>query len=162
MGRTFAADITLGVAAALSGDSDGATDASEVEGFAATLAATVSVSRRRVKRAVPALYRAELRAAFFTAARLATSSGTSADRGLAGLPITGRAREIMAAAGLGDAVFAEVDPNPTEINLADTGLTEHAGCPVREGEKWVATQWMREGVNTKETWMLFDPQGGRL
>ena len=48
----------------LSGDSDGATDANEVEGFAATLAATVSVSRRRVKRAVPALYRAELRAAF--------------------------------------------------------------------------------------------------
>ncbi len=40
------------------------------------------------------------------------------DRGLAALPITARAREIMAAAGLGDAVFAEVDPNPTEINLA--------------------------------------------
>jgi len=40
------------------------------------------------------------------------------DRGLAGLPITLRAREIMMAAGLGDAVFAEVDPNPNEINLA--------------------------------------------
>jgi len=40
------------------------------------------------------------------------------DRGLAALPITARAREIMAVAGLGDAVFAEVDPNPTEINLA--------------------------------------------
>ena len=40
------------------------------------------------------------------------------DRGLAGLPITVRAREIMAAAGLGDAIFAEVDPNPNEINLA--------------------------------------------
>ena len=40
------------------------------------------------------------------------------DRGLAGLPITGRAREIIAAAGLGDALFADVDPNPNEINLA--------------------------------------------
>ena len=40
------------------------------------------------------------------------------DRGLAGLPITSRAREIMAAAGLGDALFADVDPNPNEINLA--------------------------------------------
>jgi len=40
------------------------------------------------------------------------------DRGLAALPITTRAREIMAAAGLGEAMFAEVDPNPNEINLA--------------------------------------------
>ena len=40
------------------------------------------------------------------------------DRGLVTLPITVRAREIMAAAGLGDAIFAEVDPNPNEINLA--------------------------------------------
>ena len=40
------------------------------------------------------------------------------DRGLASLPITAHAREIMAAAGLGDAIFAEVDPNPNEINLA--------------------------------------------
>ena len=40
------------------------------------------------------------------------------DRGLASLPITAKAREIMAAAGLGDAIFAEVDPNPNEINLA--------------------------------------------
>ena len=40
------------------------------------------------------------------------------DRGLASLPITAQARAIMAAAGLGDAIFAEVDPNPNEINLA--------------------------------------------
>ena len=40
------------------------------------------------------------------------------DRGLATLPITERARGMMAAAGLGDAIFAEVDPNPNEINLA--------------------------------------------
>ena len=49
------------------------------------------------------------------------------DRGLAGLPITGRALEIMAAAGLGDALFAEVDPNPNEINLAEGVAAYQAG-----------------------------------
>lgn len=49
------------------------------------------------------------------------------DRGLAGLPITGRAREIMAAAGLGDALFANVDPNPNEINLAAGVAAYQAG-----------------------------------
>ena len=49
------------------------------------------------------------------------------DCGLAGLPITDRAREIMAAAGLGDALFAEVDPNPNEINLAAGVAAYRAG-----------------------------------
>ena len=49
------------------------------------------------------------------------------DRGLAGLPITGRAREIMAAAGLGDALFADVDLNPNEINLAAGVAAYQAG-----------------------------------
>ena len=40
------------------------------------------------------------------------------DRGLAGLPITVRALDILEAAGLGRALFADVDPNPNEINLA--------------------------------------------
>ncbi len=40
------------------------------------------------------------------------------DRGLASLPITGRALDLMDAAGLGRALFAEVDPNPDEKNLA--------------------------------------------
>jgi hypothetical protein len=41
----------------------------------------------------------------------------------------------------------------------DTGLTEHSGCPVFEGEKWIATTWMREGVSTQHTWESFDPSG---
>ena len=49
------------------------------------------------------------------------------DRGLAGLLITGRAREIMAAARLGDALFADVDPNPNEINLAAGVAAYQAG-----------------------------------
>lgn len=40
------------------------------------------------------------------------------DRGLASLPITTHALEILEAAGLGRALFSEVDPNPNEINLA--------------------------------------------
>ncbi len=40
------------------------------------------------------------------------------DRGLAPLEITGRARDILDAAGLGRALFAAVDPNPNEKNLA--------------------------------------------
>ena len=43
------------------------------------------------------------------------------DRGLASLPITLQTLDIMDAAGLGRAMFADVDPNPNEINL-DAGL----------------------------------------
>lgn len=39
------------------------------------------------------------------------------DRGLASLPITHATLDLMEAAGLGRALFAEVDPNPTEINM---------------------------------------------
>ncbi len=40
------------------------------------------------------------------------------DRGLANLPITAHALDLLEKAGLGRAVFSEVDPNPTDINLA--------------------------------------------
>ncbi|MCP4765825.1 MAG: iron-containing alcohol dehydrogenase [Gammaproteobacteria bacterium] len=40
------------------------------------------------------------------------------DRGLANLPITQNARALLEQAGLGGAMFAEVDPNPNENNLA--------------------------------------------
>ncbi len=43
------------------------------------------------------------------------------DRGLAGLPITQNALDLLDAAGLGRALFAEVDPNPNEVNL-DAGV----------------------------------------
>ncbi|WLR91190.1 iron-containing alcohol dehydrogenase [Shinella zoogloeoides] len=41
------------------------------------------------------------------------------DRGLSTMPITQNALAILEAAGLGRAMFAEVDPNPTDRNLAD-------------------------------------------
>ncbi|TVR50293.1 MAG: iron-containing alcohol dehydrogenase [Rhodobacteraceae bacterium] len=39
------------------------------------------------------------------------------DRALATLPITAQALDILNAAGLGRAMFSEVDPNPTEANM---------------------------------------------
>ena len=40
------------------------------------------------------------------------------DRGLATLPITASTLDLMASAGLGRAIFSDVDPNPNEHNLA--------------------------------------------
>jgi alcohol dehydrogenase len=40
------------------------------------------------------------------------------DRGLAPMAITARALDVLDAGGLGRALFAEVDPNPNEVNLA--------------------------------------------
>ena len=37
----------------------------------------------------------------------------------------------------------------------DNGHTEHSGCPLREGSKWVATQWYREGVSEERGWETF-------
>ena len=46
------------------------------------------------------------------------------DKGLAGLPVTAQTLDILDAAGLGRAVFSDVDPNPNEINLA-VGVTAY-------------------------------------
>lgn len=46
------------------------------------------------------------------------------DRNLAGLPVAAGALDILEAAGLGRAVFAEVDPNPSDANL-DEGLAAY-------------------------------------
>ena len=40
------------------------------------------------------------------------------DRGLAGMPITKQALDVLEQGGLGRALFAGVDPNPNEMNLA--------------------------------------------
>ena len=46
------------------------------------------------------------------------------DKALASLPITAAALDSLAAAGLGRAVFSEVDANPTEANMA-AGITAY-------------------------------------
>jgi alcohol dehydrogenase class IV len=49
------------------------------------------------------------------------------DRGLAPLPITQNALDILDAAGLGRAIFADVDPNPNDLNLEAGVVAFHAG-----------------------------------
>ena len=49
------------------------------------------------------------------------------DKGLADLEITHRALDTLEAAGLGRAVFADVDPNPNEQNLEQGIAVFHAG-----------------------------------
>jgi hypothetical protein len=41
----------------------------------------------------------------------------------------------------------------------DVGFTEHSGCPVLEGEKWITTLWMRDGVDAEHSWDKYDPSG---
>lgn len=58
-----------------------------------------------------------------------------------------------------DAVFfSYYDSNTGNM---DAGLTEHSGCPVLEGEKWVMTLWMRLGVSSQDKWDAYDPTGAR-
>lgn len=49
------------------------------------------------------------------------------DKGLADLPITQNALDLLDAAGLGRAMFSQVDPNPNEINLAAGVAAFNAG-----------------------------------
>jgi len=40
--------------------------------------------------------------------------------------------------------------------------TEHSGCPLRNGSKWVITQWLRDGVSKERPHSRFDPSGGPI
>ena len=46
--------------------------------------------------------------------------------------------------------------------IMDSGFTEHSGCPILEGEKWITTAWMRKGVTKEEHSDLYDPTGKRV
>lgn len=39
---------------------------------------------------------------------------------------------------------------------SEEGFTSHSGCPVLEGTKRIAVQWMRVGVDTENPWDSFD------
>lgn len=46
-----------------------------------------------------------------------------------------------------------------KTGLMDDGDTQHSGCPVLAGEKWITTVWMREGVSKEHNWNSYDPSG---
>ena len=48
--------------------------------------------------------------------------------------------------------------NPEDGKM-DDGYTQHSGCPVIEGEKWITTAWMRKGVTRTRDWTIYDPSG---
>jgi len=62
----------------------------------------------------------------------------------------------------GSAVFFSY--KDMETGRMDEGDTEHSGCPVIRGEKWITTVWMREGVSAApgESWQHYDPDGERM
>lgn len=45
--------------------------------------------------------------------------------------------------------------------MDEAELSKHSGCPIIEGEKWIATMWMRDGVDSVNNWETFSPQGTR-
>jgi hypothetical protein len=43
--------------------------------------------------------------------------------------------------------------------VTDNRLTEHSCCPVLEGEKKIAVQWLRLGVDEENPWSSFNTLG---
>lgn len=50
----------------------------------------------------------------------------------------------------------------TPDGIMDSGYTQHSGCPVRQGQKWIATTWLREGVTLEYHSDYFEPSGKRI
>lgn len=65
--------------------------------------------------------------------------------------------DVFVKAQPGQAVFFSYKNNKN--NRMDEKLTEHSGCPVIQGEKWIATAWLREGVSAEHPSDAFDPDG---
>ena len=41
-----------------------------------------------------------------------------------------------------------------------TRLSMHSGCPIREGEKIIATQWFRNDVSELKNWIAYREESG--
>uniref|UniRef100_A0A7S3K402 Procollagen-proline 4-dioxygenase n=1 Tax=Aureoumbra lagunensis TaxID=44058 RepID=A0A7S3K402_9STRA len=51
---------------------------------------------------------------------------------------------------------------PQPYSLTENWHTEHSGCPVHQGEKFVITMWLRDGVSKENPSHRFSPFGGPL
>eukprot|EP00934_Nitzschia_sp_Nitz4_P007034 Nitzschia sp. Nitz4//scaffold77_size91520//45176//46905//NITZ4_004891-RA/size91520-snap-gene-0.14-mRNA-1//-1//CDS//3329557994//7024//frame0 len=49
--------------------------------------------------------------------------------------------------------FSYIDP---ATKITDKGFTQHSGCPVYKGSKFIITQWMRLGVNASMTYEAYN------
>lgn len=90
---------------------------------------------------------------FTTGRRVATSLlyCEGAERGgytlftRSGLKVAGRRGQLL--------FFGyKLKQNVSEHSLMDSGHTDHTGCPLRAGRKWIATMWFREGVSEEWSW----------
>jgi hypothetical protein len=61
---------------------------------------------------------------------------------------------VTAKPKVGAAAFFSYMDNETKIK--DSGFTTHSGCPVIEGTKRIAVQWMRIGVDAENPWDSFN------
>lgn len=66
------------------------------------------------------------------------------------------AADILLKGQAGQAVFFHYRG---EDGYMDSGYTKHSGCPLVEGNKWIATQWIRGGVSAAMPWYYFSPTG---
>lgn len=69
----------------------------------------------------------------------------------AGLHIRGKKHQAV--------FFSYIDP---ETKIMDNGFTEHSGCPVVEGTKVIATEWIRLGVTEELPWNAYNTLGERI
>mmetsp|Transcript_26301 Transcript_26301/g.81894 ORF Transcript_26301/g.81894 Transcript_26301/m.81894 type:complete len:566 (+) Transcript_26301:258-1955(+) len=61
----------------------------------------------------------------------------------------------------GQAVYFHMRAPEADSNTEDWH-TEHSGCPLKSGSKWVITQWLRDGVSKENPHSRFDPMGGPI
>ena len=88
-------------------------------------------------------------------AKHACASAAAADGGGTAFPNAG----VHVVPKRGQAVYFSFRSADSE-GLMEDWHTEHSGCPVREGSKWVVTQWLRDGVSKENPHSRFDPSGG--
>jgi len=69
-----------------------------------------------------------------------------------GLKVVPKARQMLFFGYLFDGASSVGD-------RMDNGQTEHTGCPLRVGHKWIATMWFRAGVTAERNWEYYSRKG---